>query len=95
LPFLLSSGAKRLVKNIGDEGRYLEAPEPGAVISWHRSVMPWAGHVGIVESHDPDLDELVTIEGNKRTAGRKHALVDRFTYRRGEWRQKLHRIASI
>lgn len=90
LPFDLSSGAKRLVKNIGRAGDFTDRPEPGAVICWHRGVMPWQGHVEIVASYE--LGHLVTIAGNKGPAPSK---VKRYIYTGVEWRDRLYRIAVI
>lgn len=86
----ISGSAKRLVKNVGNAGRFMALPAVGALIVWHRGgLFDWKGHVGLVESYNRSTDTLITIEGN-RTSN-----VQRFHYPRGKWREKLYRIAML
>lgn len=93
LPFAVHRGAKRLTLNVGEAGRFLERPEPGALICWDRGVIPWQKHVGIIEAYDREglpgnpAHVLSTIEGNKRDR------VRRVLYRPGEWQRRLYRMA--
>lgn len=77
LPFELSKGAKRLVKNVGDfvlvtseaealAGAKFTDPthaKPGDLVCWHRTLIPWRGHVGIVQHVYPN-GTIDSIEGN-------------------------------
>ena len=102
VPFPLSRGAKRLVRNMGTAGRFVDLPEPGCLIGWHnRNLGPrhWRGHVEIVCSYREDHDELLTISANANNrqleSGRRYSIVDRRTWSRGSWRVGLYRIASL
>ncbi len=92
LPFDLSLGAKKLVRNIGNAkgGRFLERPQPGAVICWHRGSLPWQGHVELVEAYD--VGRMVTLSGN---SGPVPSVIKRRAYVAGEWTKRLYRIAAI
>lgn len=63
----LEVGAQALVKAMGRVGSLYTAPKhaiPGDLVAWRRpGVNPWAGHVGMVESVDPN-GVIHTIEGN-------------------------------
>lgn len=99
LPFALSRGAKRFVRNVGEAGRFLDVPEPGALIVWHRGwPISWKGHIARVEFYRPEGlpvspkkgATLQTIEGN--ILGGRSA---RRWYTEDEWRRRLYRIAII
>lgn len=95
-PFEVSTGAKRLVRNVAVAGLETINPEPGAVICWHRGIaVDWRGHVGLIESYNAESDLLVTIEGNKNLRGQSIAKVERFSYPAGSWRERLYKIALI
>lgn len=91
LPFAVTPGAKKLVRNVAAAGRYITVPEEGAVICWHRSALPaiidWRGHVGLILSVDGD--SITTVEGNKVST------VEVFTYPNGLWRKRLYRMAAL
>jgi len=77
LPFQISSGAKKLFKNISTAGFTTDYPLAGDVICWHRGKQgSWQGHIGFVEkvSHDGLIH---TIEGN---VGNYPAKVARFVH---------------
>jgi hypothetical protein len=105
LPFKTSRGAKRLVKNMGLAGSFVDVSysplliRPGSLIAWHRlgadGVVTWRGHVGMVVRYCPETDELVTIEGNKSTKRGRLANVAEFRYPNGRWRKRLFRIATL
>lgn len=91
LPFKTSRGAKRLVNNIGQAGAFIDTPEPGAVVCWHRGVFNWQGHVGIVEEYHEPSDTLQWIDGN---VGPFPSAVARRVSAGGEWRRwRLYAIA--
>ena len=83
LPFKWSNGAKRIYKNIGKAGKFIDKPQVGAVACWDRGRRgSWQGHVGIVTSlardeagDDPNV--FYTVEGNK---GRFPSLVAEFKH---------------
>ena len=81
MPFKRSGGAKRLYRNIGDAGEFInsefiEEPRPGDVVCWDRGVKgSWQGHIGIVEKCENGI--LYTVEGN---VGRYPSVVQRFSH---------------
>jgi hypothetical protein len=87
VPFDFSSSAKKLTRNVGNAGQFIDTPEPGALICWHRGTLGWTGHVELVETYKPG--ELVTIAGN---VGSYPSKIHRRTYNY-EWRNRLYRIA--
>ncbi len=91
-PLVRRHGAKRLGDLIEAAGQKLTVPEPGAVAVWHRGLAgSWMGHIGIVEEYDPDTDTMVAIEGNR---GAFPAVVTRFKYPLGKWREGLEGLAT-
>lgn len=89
LPFVLSSNAKKLTEHVGAVGKFLKYPEPGALICWHRGIVPLWGHVAMVESYAFGRDVTI-IQGN---VGPYPALVHRAVLSEAEWQKNLYKIA--
>jgi hypothetical protein len=85
-------GAKRLTRNLGAVGSIWKPsecdasrPRPGDLVCWHRGILGWTGHVGIVIGLN--YEGFDTIEGN--VSGR---VVQRYH----TWQSpRLYRFASI
>jgi len=100
LPFETSRGAKRLAKNIGKAGVFIDAESKdervlmsgmvGGAIAWHRGLPgSWQGHFGLWYKYDLLTDTLHTIEGNKR------GKVRRCKYPNGTWRKRLAVVSTL
>lgn len=64
LPFKRSHGAKRLYRAIGEAGSFVNDPQPGDVVCWHRGPPgAWTGHIGIVVEH-LGVSVVNVVEGN-------------------------------
>ncbi|MBK23550.1 MAG: hypothetical protein CME70_06045 [Halobacteriovorax sp.] len=76
LSFNTSHGAKRLFRNVGESGNFINSPQPGDVVCWDRGVKgSWQGHIGFVEKLENGI--LCTVEGN---VGRYPSVVRRFEH---------------
>jgi len=75
VPFELSHGARKLYRNIGRAGEYVEEPVAGDVVAWKRG-RSWHGHVGIIE-HVDNSGLVHTVEGN---VGKYPAVVRRLIH---------------
>ena len=85
LPFKRSNGAKKLYRNVGRAGAFVDRPRVGDVACWQRGngskADAWKGHVGIVSKVEGD--RFWTIEGNR---GKFPSRVREFEHRIGERR---------
>lgn len=97
LGFKTSRNAKRLGDNVGEAGRFLDVPEPGCLVVWHRG-FGRQGHVGACVSYDPATDSLTTVDGNKlepRPRRSRRAKVAEFYHPAGIWREDLYCLSTL
>ncbi len=87
MPFKRSNGAKRIYKNAGKAGTFVDRPQPGDLVCWQRGngrpEDAWKGHVGLVFEVDDDGKTFKSIEGN---VGKFPAKVGIFSHHVGEKR---------
>tara|TARA_B100001123_G_scaffold379530_1_gene448532 strand:+ start:244 stop:936 length:693 start_codon:yes stop_codon:yes gene_type:complete len=75
-PVKRTGGARRLYRDAGKAGEFVDVPAPGDLVAfWRGDRDGWKGHIEIVESFDGST--LRTIGGNR---GRYPSLVARFEY---------------
>lgn len=91
MPFRRSGGAKRLFRQIGGSGSFIDIPDAGDVVCWDRGKPgSWQGHIGIVEKYENGI--LYTIEGN---VGRFPAKVRRFKHNLENDKRRLEGFARL
>lgn len=91
-PMVRSASAKRLTKNVAALGVSFKDPhraKPGDLVCWHRGLLGWQGHVGIVERVEED-GLIHTIEGN---VGKFPAKVKRLVH--DVSKERLYGFASL
>jgi len=91
MPFKRSGGAKRLFKNAGNAGSFVDVPAAGDLVCWDRGRPgSWQGHIGVVERYESGV--LYTVEGN---VGRFPSKVRRFRHDLDRSRSRIEGFARM